>query len=82
MAKQYEIVEFITVLIANETGLKASDISADGSFFEYGIDSISAIFLLEKVCERYDIELSPLYFWDYPTVEAFSKQIYKENFAP
>ncbi|MEP2770572.1 MAG: acyl carrier protein [Fulvivirga sp.] len=82
MPKQSEIAYFITSLIAKETGLKENDISADGSFFEYGLDSISAIFLLEQVCERYNIELSPLYFWDYPTIDAFSNQIYKENFAP
>ena len=80
MPDQQEITKYISELVANETGKALSEIASDGSFFEFGIDSISAIFLLEKVCEQYNIELSPLYFWDYPTINAFAQQIYEENF--
>ncbi len=81
MPDQKDIETFITALIAKETGMSIANIAADGSFFDYGIDSISAIFLLEEVCEQYNIELSPLYFWDYPTIATFSQQIYSEFFA-
>ncbi|QSE96217.1 acyl carrier protein [Fulvivirga lutea] len=70
--------DFIKEVIANETGIKSSAIKDTQSFFELGIDSITAVYLLELVEKKYEIELTPLYFWDYPTIEKFADKVEQE----
>ncbi len=71
-----EIIEFFKELIAEETGSKPSEINIDEGFQSLGLDSVNAVFLLEKMERRYKVSLSPLLFWDYPTIKTFSAHIY------
>lgn len=74
------IVTYITEIIAKEQKIDASKIQASASFFELGLDSISSIYLMELVENQFQIKLTPLDFWDYPTIESFSEYIFKTNF--
>jgi len=76
-----DIIIHITDLIAAETGLSKNMIQADESFFIYGIDSISAVYLMHQLEDQFKITLTPLYFWDYPTIKLFAEKIYLENFS-
>ena len=76
---QERIQHFITLAIAREGQLEPADISVQQSFFELGLDSISAIFLLDLVEKEFSIELQPLDFWDYPTIESFSQYIHQSK---
>ncbi len=78
MTKVAEIAQYMRTIIAREVGLAASDIDLEGDFFTLGLDSINAIYLLELLEEKYELKLSPLYFWDYPTISSLSNQIYSE----
>lgn len=78
MTKAEEIAQFMRTIIANEVGLAITDIDLETDFFAYGLDSINAIYLLELLEDKYDLKLSPLYFWDYPTISSLSNQIHSE----
>ena len=70
-----EIVDFFKEIVAEETSVQKEEINVDDSFQELGLDSINAVFLLEKLEKRHGINLSPLLFWDYPTIHTFSRHI-------
>ncbi|MGD1958006.1 MAG: acyl carrier protein [Fulvivirga sp.] len=72
MTSSIEIQNFIIELIVNETKIDRSSIDIDASFQELGLDSINSMFLLEEIENKFQLTLSPLYFWDYPTIRAFS----------
>jgi len=67
-----EIVHYFTEKVAEETGNQSNEIDIEDSFHELGLDSINAVFVLEKIELKYSIPLSPLLFWDYPTIKSFS----------
>jgi acyl carrier protein len=48
------------------------EIHDNADFFSLGLDSISCVYVLDKLEKKIDLELNPLYFWDYPTVESLS----------
>ncbi len=73
--KKEEILQFIRLNIAKEVGIDPKGISQEHSFFELGLDSISAVYLMELVEREFDITLSPLDFWDYPTLTTFCQHI-------
>lgn len=75
-----EIVIFIKKAIAEEARVPDTSIDADKSFHLLGLDSISSIYILEKVENSFNVTISPLYFWDYPTIRLLAGQIFKENF--
>ncbi len=75
-----DIINFISKIISKECGLNEKDINPDHSFFELGLDSISAVYLLELVENEYRITLSPILFWDYPTIQSFSNKIFSDHF--
>ena len=73
-----EIKAFIKNIIAQELKEPVESISETANFHEFGLDSINSVFLLDKVQLEFNVELTPLYFWDYPNIESFSNQIFKE----
>ncbi|MEM7107118.1 MAG: acyl carrier protein [Bacteroidota bacterium] len=74
-----ELIPFMQTLIAKETNTKAMSISAQSEFHKFGLDSISAMFLLEELEREFNVTISPLHFWDYPTIEKLAEQIVIEN---
>lgn len=80
MESSDQIATFIKEIIAKEQKIDSSKIQASASFFELGLDSISAIYLMELVENEFQIKLTPLDFWDYPTIDSFSDYIFKANF--
>lgn len=74
------ISNYIKELISEETGVRVSEIKDSDSFFDLGLDSISAIYLLEVIENHYNITISPIDFWDYPTIKLFSEKINIDNF--
>lgn len=74
-----EVVEYLKGLIANEIKAPINEISEDVLFHEFGLDSVNSVFLLEQVESKYQLELTPLYFWDHPNIRLFAQQIVKEK---
>ena len=58
--------------IASETGIPLQEIGDTASFFELGLNSISAVFVLDVLEKKLQVEMNPLFFWDYPTLDVFA----------
>lgn len=71
-------VAIIKKLISEETGVAIGEINETDSFFNLGLDSVSCIFLMDKLERQLHIELNPIHFWDYPTIDTYSEFIAKE----
>ncbi len=62
------IVIHFKSIIAEETRITPGEINVDDTFHALGLDSISSVFIMEEVEKEYNVTLSPLCFWDYPTI--------------
>ncbi|MEQ8926244.1 MAG: acyl carrier protein [Fulvivirga sp.] len=81
MFSSQTVGNFIKHIISQESGISINEIKESQSFFELGLDSISAIYLLELVENEYQIALTPLDFWDYPTIAEFSNYLVTTKLA-
>ncbi len=72
MKTRAEILQLIKATIASETGISIEEIDETSTFFDLGLNSISAVYLLEVLENKLSIEMNPLFFWDYPTVAQFA----------
>ena len=67
-----EILTYLKTIVSEETKVPIGKIENSHTFFELGLDSISAVYLLELVENQYSIELKALDLWDYPSIGAFA----------
>ncbi|MGC1242048.1 MAG: acyl carrier protein [Chryseosolibacter sp.] len=70
-----DILQLLKTEIARETGVPVSEIADSATFFDLGLNSISAVFILDILEKKLNIEMNPLFFWDYPTVELLAGYI-------
>lgn len=75
-----QIIQVLKRLIASEQNLALENIQDHNSFFDLGLDSISAVYLMELAENELNIKLTPLDFWDYPTIAQFAEYIFNQNF--
>lgn len=75
-----EIRNILVRYIAKELKTNQQTVSIEDSFFDLGLDSISAMYLMEQLENELKIVINPLDFWDYPTINTFSKKLYQVNF--
>lgn len=68
-------------LIAEEKNLDASQIKVEAEFYAHGLDSISAIHILDQLENRLNIEINPLDFWDYPTIDKLSTYLLENKLS-
>lgn len=73
-----ELLTLIKTAIADETGIAVTEINDTDSFFNLGLDSISCVFLMDKVEKQLKVELNPIYFWDYPTLDTYTEFLFNE----
>lgn len=73
-----ELIALFKTVIADETGIAASEIADTDTFFNLGLDSVSCIFLMDKVEKKLKVELNPIYFWDYPSIDTFADFLLQE----
>lgn len=73
-----ELLTLLKSTIADETGIALADIADTDSFFNLGLDSVSCIFLMDKVEKKLKVELNPIYFWDYPTIDTYVDFLLKD----
>jgi acyl carrier protein len=71
MMTREELISIIKKLISEETGIAVHEIQDTDSFFNLGLDSVSCIFLMDKLEKKIQLDLNPIHFWDYPTLDAY-----------
>lgn len=67
-----ELITILKSVIADETGIAVTEIADTDTFFNLGLDSVSCIFLMDKVEKILKVELNPLYFFDYPSLDTYA----------
>ena len=77
--KRDELMAFIKEAIAEETDVPLDQIEESQAFITMGLDSLSSIVILNKIEDQYKVELNPIYFWDYPTLGAFTDFLLKDH---
>lgn len=75
MMTKVHILQTLKQELSKETGLAVEDIADDASFFSLGLNSISAVYILDKLEEKLQIPMNPMFFWDYPTVSLFAEHL-------
>jgi acyl carrier protein len=73
-----ELVEFLKDHISHECSVPRHQIDLHTEFINYNMDSVKAVFIMDQLEKHLETELSPLYFWDNPTIESFSTFIVTE----
>jgi acyl carrier protein len=76
--KRNEVMNFIKQCISREKGIPLSEIQESDTFFSLGLDSISSIFLMEKLERFLKHELNPIHFWDYPSLGEYVDFLVRE----
>ncbi len=74
-----EIVKLFVDSIAKEMKTDPEKIDIHAEFFTLGLDSISSIYILDQLEDHLKIDINPLDFWDYPSVEKFSTYLVEER---
>lgn len=72
MMKDDRFLGLLKLAIAEEMAQEAATIGNDDSFFDLGLDSMTCIFVMERIEKRTGLTLNPIAFWDYPTVSTFA----------
>lgn len=65
------IIQELSVLLNIDT----SKVDPDIEFLNLGIDSLAGLSLMTKLENLLKMELDPLIFWDYPTIEQLSQHL-------
>lgn len=66
-----DLTTLLKLIIAEETGIAVAEISGTDTFFNLGLDSVSCIFLMDKLEKKLQVELNPIHFWDYPSIDTY-----------
>ncbi|HMV10765.1 MAG TPA: acyl carrier protein [Cyclobacteriaceae bacterium] len=76
-----ELITLLKTIIAEETGIAINEIADTDTFFNLGLDSVSCIFLMDKLEKKIKLELNPMFFWDYPSIDTYADFLL-ENVIP
>lgn len=66
-----ELIALFKSAVAEETGIAVIEISETDTFFNLGLDSVSCILLMDKIEKKLSVELNPIHFWDYPSIDTY-----------
>lgn len=70
-----QLIQFFKTKIAEELRIPLDEIDPTIEFINFGMDSVNSIFVLQHLEKITGIELNPLLFWEYPTIESFSRYL-------
>ena len=72
-----DITQFLQKAIAEETRIDIQKIDPSQSMGAFGLNSINSVYVLQQLENFIDMELNPLLFWDYPTINDLSQYLYQ-----
>ena len=73
-----DIVDFLKKEVSAECAIPYDHIDIDIPFVRFGMDSLKAVYIMDRLEKFIGAELSPLYFWDHPTIASLSTFIFHE----
>ncbi|BDU00180.1 thioester reductase domain-containing protein [Nocardia sputorum] len=69
----------LTAIVADGLGVARSEVRVDLSLSEYGVDSILAVKIIDRVNARYGLALRPTVVFDHPSVRLLSARLAQEG---
>ena len=72
------IEQWLGEQLCQQLDLTEDDVYPDEAFASYGLTSKQAIVLLRQIEKRFRLELSPVIFWNHPTIAALSQRIQED----
>jgi acyl carrier protein len=82
MAKKFseeQLIVFCREELAMMMGVAPETIRTDANFEDLRLNSIHAMQLLDELEDRLGISISPILFWENPTLSAFCKSIAQQS---
>lgn len=70
-----ELISFCREELSQMMGVKPESIDANTNFEELRLNSIHAMQMLDELEDRLNISISPIVFWENPTLSSFCKTI-------
>lgn len=70
-----QLINFCREELGMMMGVAPESISIDANFEDLRLNSIHAMQLLDELEDRLGISISPILFWENPTLRAFCKSI-------
>lgn len=74
-----KLVPLVSEIVAKILNIPVQEIDPKAEFQNLGVDSLTAMYILEELEKQLKIEVNPLHFWEYPTIDAFCSQLVKEH---
>lgn len=73
-----DIVDFLKEQVSKECDIHDQEVDIHIPFTDFRMDSLKAVYIMDRLEKFIGQELSPLYFWDHPTIDSLSTFIEKE----
>ena len=73
-----ELISFCRQELGMMLGVEPETISLDARFEDLRLNSIHAMQMLDELEDRLGISISPIIFWENPTLSAFCKTIVQQ----
>jgi acyl carrier protein len=70
-----ELISFCREELSQMMGVKPESIDVNTNFEELRLNSIHAMQMLDELEDRLNISISPIVFWENPTLSSFCKTI-------
>lgn len=67
-----DLIEILKEKVAAECNIPRESIDINTEFINFNMDSVKAVYIMDQLEKFMEIELSPLYFWDNPTINSLS----------
>ncbi|MFZ6013335.1 MAG: acyl carrier protein [Bacteroidota bacterium] len=68
-----ELIDFLKRQVVQECGITYEEVDVHREFVEFRMDSVNTVFIMDRLEKHLGTELSPLYFWDHPTIDSLSE---------
>lgn len=73
-----DIVTFLKKEVAQECEVPIASVDPLLPFTDFRMDSLKAVYIMDRLEKYIGEELSPLYFWDHPTIDSLAEFISNE----
>ncbi len=74
----FEVEELLQKELAQLLGIETDSIDPKSKFTDMGVDSMAGVEWVRRINEHYDLAISPIKTYDYPTIEKFTKYVSNE----
>jgi len=74
---EQHILAWIRHQLGEHLEVSPSDLDPDESIFHLGIDSVWIMAFISDAEDEFDIEISPMKLWDYPTLKELAAYLFE-----